>query len=437
MYSIDRRLPILCLSVMLTTGCEVAKSANPLSPNVAGPIAGVSIQPPKPVEPAASAKISNDEQPITLTVDNASTNGVRQVNYIFEIAADSSFAIKVFAQAGVEPSPSGRTSLRVPDLLAPEHTYFWRAKADDGANASPYSPAVSFDVYTPVVIQAPVPREPASGAIVTSLRPAFVVANATSSGPLTGPLHYVFEVATDPAMTNRIDTQEVPETATQTTCMLTTDLVPATLYFWRVKAIDPPHAGPYSATQTFVTSAPAPGPPPPGPTPPGPPAPSAATDHINMSQATIWNSPTDLANWTISAGITRLDLTTNGVHIEVSPDKLNGPNRWPEASFGVQYTLGMCLNINGRWNCSAVVQFWTGLPASGGPPAEYAKNWFYDPSRWGPMSGHQPAPGEMIGFFACMGDCRNNTKGDLSPLKERTNVVLVPMPGSGGGSYRF
>lgn len=435
MYPIDRRLQILLLSVALATGCESSKSANPLSPNVAGPIGGVLIQPPKLVEPAASAQISNDEQPITLTVDNASTNGVRQVSYIFEIAADANFTDKVFARAGVEPSTSGRTSLRLPDLLAPEHTYFWRAKADDGANASEYSPAVSFQVYTPVIIQPPAPRAPSAGAIVTSLRPALVVANATSSGPLTGALHYVFEVATNQAMTNRIVTQEIPEAATQTTLVLTTDLAPATQYFWRAKAIDSSHFGPYSAIQAFVTPAPIPGPtPPPTPSPGGPPA---AADQINMGQATIVNSPTDLANWTISAGITRLDLTTNGVHIEVSPDKFNGPNRWPEASFGVQYTLGMCLNINARWNCSAVVQFWTGLDVGGGPPSEYAQNWFFDPSRWAPMTGHQPAPGEIIGFFACMGDCRNNTKGDLSPLKERTNVVLVPMPGNGGATYRF
>jgi hypothetical protein len=28
----------------------------------------------------------------------------------------------------------------------------------------------------------------------------------------------------------------------------------------------------------------------------------------------------------------------------------------------------------------------------------------------------------------CEGDCRNNTKGDSSPLRERSNVVLVKFP---------
>jgi hypothetical protein len=53
------------------------------------------------------------------------------------------------------------------------------------------------------------------------------------------------------------------------------------------------------------------------------------------------------------------------------------------------------------------------------------------------MANHQPARGEIIGFFGCAGDCRNNTRGDLSPVKERTNVVLVPMPDDGGMSQTF
>jgi hypothetical protein len=96
----------------------------------------------------------------------------------------------------------------------------------------------------------------------------------------------------------------------------------------------------------------------------------------------------------------------------------------------------MCLNINSRWYCSAVVEFWHGLDEAGGPANQVAQNWFYDPGRWAPMTGHQPAPGETVGFFVCAGDCRNNTKGDLSPVKERSNVVLIKYPGN-TGAYTF
>jgi hypothetical protein len=95
------------------------------------------------------------------------------------------------------------------------------------------------------------------------------------------------------------------------------------------------------------------------------------------------------------------------------------------------------MNISGRWYCSAVVQFWNGLDASGGPPQDYAMNWFYDPIRWSPMTGHQPAVGETIGFFVCAGDCRNTTIAINPNFKERSNVQMVRWSNSGGPSYRY
>jgi hypothetical protein len=439
MFQINPRLVAfgLCLSLGFAAGCQRAKSANPLSPTIAGPIAGVSIQAPQPMDPVAAAQIAVDQQPVTLTVQNATTNGVRPLSYIFEIATDSGFANKVFSQTGVQPGSNDRTSFRLSQSLSAERTYFWRVKADDGANASDYSTAVSFRVYTPVIIQPPVLRDPGNDVTVTTRRPTLVVGNAQRTGP-AGDMQYLFEGATDAAMANRVLSVLVNEGSGQTSYGVPDDLAYATRYYWRVKALDPGHQSNYSNIQSFVTLAapvvvPTPTPTP-SPSPNNPSAP-AANDGINMGQATILNSPFDLANWPVTTSITSLDLATDGVHVEFS--KQSGPGKWAEGGFGIQYTLGMCLNINNHWYCSAVVQFWTGLPAAGGPPAEYAQNWFYDAIRWAPMTGHQPAPGETIGFFACSGDCRNNPKGDASPVKERTNIVLVPMPGNGGASYRF
>ena len=426
---------ILCLASLVAAGCEAKKSSNPLSPTVAGPIAGVNIAAPQPVFPSSNTEIAMGDQPVTLKVRNATTSGVRPLSYVFEVATDAEFTQKIYSRGSV-PAGDGETSHRLADALGTARTYFWHARAEDGANTGTFSAAVPFTIYIPVVIQAPTPLEPLNGAVVSNVRPTFVVANATRTGP-AGPIHYRLEVATDVAFTQSVLFSDHDEQGGKTSMPLNQDLPADRQFFWRANATDGKNEGPWSTTHPFRTpSVVVPGPPP-NPTPTPNPGTPAASDAINMGQATILNSPSDLASWTISAGISRLDLTRDGVHIELSPDKLNGPGRWPEASFGVQHTLGMCLNINGRWYCSAVVQFWTGLPASGGPPADYAANWFYDPSRWAPMTGHQPAQGEMVGFFTCMGDCRNNTKGDLSPLKERSNVVLVPMPGPGGGSYRF
>ena len=52
----------------------------------------------------------------------------------------------------------------------------------------------------------------------------------------------------------------------------------------------------------------------------------------------------------------------------------------------------------------------------------------YDPVRWGPMAGYQPANGERVGFFVSAGDARNN--GHVV-VKERSNVVMVPFPMNG------
>ena len=197
--------------------------------------------------------------------------------------------------------------------------------------------------------------------------------------------------------------------------------------------------GPVSGTQTLQRSLIQPTPPP-SPSPAPAPAPPPASGGDVLVNATVLNSPFDLGSWPVTTTVTALDLRPTGVHIEFS--KRDGPNRWPDVfppgwDESLQYTLGMCMNISSRWYCSAPIQFWYGLDESGGSPSGYAENWFYDPARWGPMSGHQPAVGETIGFFACAGNCRNNTRGDNSVVKERTNVVLVPMPGPGGASYRF
>jgi hypothetical protein len=50
------------------------------------------------------------------------------------------------------------------------------------------------------------------------------------------------------------------------------------------------------------------------------------------------------------------------------------------------------------------------------------------------MTGHQPAPGEQVGFFVTAGDARNNGR---VVVKERSNVVVVPFPGAGGGVFGF
>ena len=419
-------------AILALAACEQVKSSNPLSPAIAGPIAGVTISAPELMSPAANAQIAVDKQPVTLTVQNASTTGVRPLTYVFDIAADPSFQGLVFSQTGVTPGDNGQTSFRLPQALPADHTYYWRVHAQDGANTGTFATS-SFAIFTPVVIQPPAPVSPADGATASSTKPTLVVADAPRTGP-AGSISYVFQVASDANLANIVSTGQVAEAASQTSFTLTTPLSSATRYYWRARALDPTHTSTYSSIVSFTTPAVviAPGP---GPSPlPG------QADTLNSS--IVLNSPVDLANWPITTTITGVNISAGGIHVDFS--KSDGPGRWPDIippgfDGPLQDTLGMCLNISGQWYCSAVVEFWYGLDWSGGPPSQYALNWFYDPSRWAPMTGHQPAVGETIGLFVCAGDCRNKSYGDpaWTPVEERSNVVLVQMPSDAGALYTF
>ena len=79
------------------------KSNNPLSPTIAGPLPGVNITPPNPVQPGQNARIQSDQQPITLMVENANSNGPRPLNYKFDVAVDGWGVAEQLAAKGYRP----------------------------------------------------------------------------------------------------------------------------------------------------------------------------------------------------------------------------------------------------------------------------------------------------------------------------------------------
>ena len=85
------RLALIFAATLTVTACESTKSANPLSPTVAGPIPGVNITQPKLLEPGSGWEVNADKQPLTLLIENASSNGVRPLSYLFEVANDPNF----------------------------------------------------------------------------------------------------------------------------------------------------------------------------------------------------------------------------------------------------------------------------------------------------------------------------------------------------------
>jgi FG-GAP-like repeat len=161
-------------------------------------------------------------------------------------------------------------------------------------------------------------------------------------------------------------------------------------------------------------------------------------DAINLSQATVWNSPSDIASWPVTGAITQLSMRPGqsaGLSF-VFPQHNTWPNYTPPGWDGpIQYTVWAAVRINGQWHTSGIVQMWRERPSTGAPIlTDFAQNWVYD-SRWGAMAHYQPQVGEQMGFFVSAGNARG--VGTVTSVRERTNVVVVSLPAGDTGDFTF
>jgi hypothetical protein len=407
---------VILMSVGLLAACETTKSSNPLSPTVAGPIEGVVISAPKPLQPTVGQRIPAQEQPVTLVVENATTNGQRPLKYVFEVAADAGFLNKVFTRGDVVPGADGRTSVTITDALATGRTYYWRAMAADGANSGPFASAVHFDVYTPVVIQAPVPVSPADGALVAGLRPALRVRNAQKSGP-AGAISYNFQIAETQTFASVVLNGVVAEQGSETTYTATQDLLAARTYYWRARALDSSVTGAWSVTQWFRTPDVASPSPSPGPNPP----PGGSGDQINAGSIT-WLSPasTDVSGWPITSTVTGTHQAGNEICVYHTKS-----GQWPLADiFGtgpvIEGNIMIVARFSGRWYGAGFDWLGQGRTCKTMPANEYGRDqirvWPMDASWAGPRSGDQ------IGLLV---STPSSDRIPMRTLNERSNIVVI------------
>lgn len=145
----------------------------------------------------------------------------------------------------------------------------------------------------------------------------------------------------------------------------------------------------------------------------------------------------DLGAFAETTHISRVDIRTNGV--EVTFDKRDGAGRWPDNTTPgwqgpLQYSLGLALQVGGRWVANAPIETWFGNNTIGGNITDQTLtcasgsgqihcNWFYD-GRWAPLNGVTPAPGVEMGMFVVAGDPRN----DYTPVRERSDIVVIHLP---------
>jgi len=392
------------------TPSEVVSVASVAAASVTEATSSVTVGAPQPVSPADGAQFKHVEQPVKVAIANGVTTGSAALTYTFEVATDAGFANKVFTKDNVAEGAGGQTILTL-DRLSPAKTYFWRARS---GSAGPSSKVRSFSIGPEVILQTPVLGAPAQNATLTNRAATLTVNNVGRTGPAER-VTYRFEVSDSSSFANLVFTSTVLEQpGSQTSATMNITSTVATTYFWRVQASDPPNlvTTAFSAVESFKFQP------------------------FSMRDARIWDNPQDLGSWAETATITSIIFTGNAILVDF--DKRDGPGRWPDVGFGdgsLEYTLGMCLNLDGQWHCSAVVQFWYGRELSAsGRPDEIGINWFYD-ARWGALQGHQPANGEIVGIFVAAGNQRDSGN---TIVKERSNVVLMPFgsvyfPSSVGG----
>jgi hypothetical protein len=254
------------VAAMAVSGCQVEKSANPLSPAIAGPVAGVVISTPNLLEPGQDWQLRSRDQPLKLLFQNADTNGARPLKYSFDIATDAEFKNIVFARAGVEPNAAGVTQFQLPDKLG-AGTYWWRTRADDGANTGPYSATKSFNVLAEVILGPPIPSTPANGGMLDDLTPEFKVRAGNRSG-VTAELEYILQVSNNSSFSSIAATFTQRETWPETRIDNGYSFLYDRTYYWRVRAWhtgDGSDVSNWSPTQTFRTPRPPVVAPPPAP----------------------------------------------------------------------------------------------------------------------------------------------------------------------------
>jgi hypothetical protein len=412
--------------LVTATGCT--KSAQPTQPSAtsvqaAPPISAdsnASLAAAELLTPAAGQSFKFGQQPIVLTVKNGFTTGSRALTYGFQVASDGGFGSIVFSKTGVPAGSGGRTTVTA-DALAGGKTYFWRSSVGSGSTTL-FSKGRSFTMGPEVVLATPTLVSPSANGVASG-QAVLVVNNVARSGP-AGSIVYRFDVADSSSFDHLVFSSSVDEqSGSQTSVVVTGSLSSGATYFWRVQAFDAASAvtTPFSNVISFRFIA------------------------FDMSQAIMLNNPPDLGTWPATTNITLIQFNSDALIVDF--DKRVGPGRWPNLPFlpgdpnnggGIQYTLGMCFKINGQWYCSAPIQFWQDRPLeAAAAPSSIPRTWFYDPARWGPMTGYQPSDGETVGIFVAVGNVRGLKDSSGLLAKERSNVALVPFDSGGGSTYTF
>ena len=243
--------------MLVGTACDSERSSNPLSPQIAGPLAGVTITSPASALPNGQLSAASS-QPFSLVFLSATSNSVRPFTYEIQIATDEAFTQIVFTQRDIQPTSDDQFTYQVPVTLD-AGVYYWRVRALDGANTGPYSTAASFELYIPVVIQAPTVVGPTGGQATPDNDTTLVVQNAVITGP-AATIRYQFELSTVPGFVPLSSLLTVPQGPGTSTTVGAGELPSDQVFYWRARVTAQSRigevVGPWSTTASFRTPVP-------------------------------------------------------------------------------------------------------------------------------------------------------------------------------------
>lgn len=262
-----RRVPAIlpALGLLAAVSCSgvIQKSANATSPTIAGALDGVTFTAPVNVTPAQNSQIKYVDQPITFAFDSATSTSPRPFTMHLQISKAYAFDSVVFDRGGFEkPATGSRISFRMADRL-PKGIYYWRVRAEDGANNSDWSAPAAFEALDQIVVGAPSPKSPMNNERVTSRNPTLTANNSVSSGPHKA-LQYQFQLSKAFDFTSVVADGIVGESNGTSSYSVSASLDYDIAYYWRVRASDGDVTSGWSDIAAFA----APVTPPPTPTPP-------------------------------------------------------------------------------------------------------------------------------------------------------------------------
>ena len=160
---------------------------------------------------------------------------------------------------------------------------------------------------------------------------------------------------------------------------------------------------------------------------------------IPLEQVKIIGSAPEIMTWPATGRLTHFGVVPNRMTIQTT-----GTDNWPSISpdphdrDGQAGTLGIFLNIDGQWCLTGAERLRkyqlngnkpVADPAQGGLSTLVGQGWLFDAARWPMMAGHNPQPGEHVGFVVFAGSVRSD---HTVTVRERTQVIETVWPPASG-----